>query len=99
MTDWKSFTSHRWLKAPSRSSLREKRQEYVRHIRDTVRSSVDSGQRALIVCKKEIVERKDILGWSEHVKQFTTRTTDHQEPPFPWEFEGRSLGRPCAAVD
>jgi hypothetical protein len=53
----------RWLQT------KENRREYVRHILETVRSQVAPGQKALLVCKLDILNAP-IEGWSENVKPF-----------------------------
>ena len=51
----------------------EHRREYVQHILDTVRSHVAPGQKALLVCKLDIVDaRPEIEGWSANVRPFLT---------------------------
>lgn len=75
-------TLKRWLQTD------EHRREYVRHILDTVRSHVAPGQKALLVCKLDIVDaRPEIEGWSANVKPFLTASNRE----FSWEFEGRLL--------
>jgi hypothetical protein len=75
-------TVKRWLQTD------EHRGEYVRHILDTVRSHVAPGQKALLVCKLDIVDaRPEIEGWSANVKPFLTASNRE----FSWEFEGRLL--------
>ena len=60
-------TLKRWLQTV------EHRREYVRHILDSVRSQVAPGQKALVVCKLDIVDaRPEIEGWSSNVKPFLT---------------------------
>ena len=72
----------RFLQTPSN------RREYVRHILDTVRSQVPPGHKALLVCKRDIVEAKpEIEGWSANVKPFLTE----KDRKFSWDFEDRSL--------
>jgi hypothetical protein len=66
----------------------EHRREYVRHILGTVRSHVAPGQKALLVCKLDIVDaRPEIEGWSAKVKPFLTASNRE----FSWEFESRLL--------
>ena len=75
-------TLKRWLQTD------EHRREYVRHILDTVRSQVAPGQKALLVCKLDIVDaRPEIEGWSANVRPFLTASNRE----FSWEFEGRLL--------
>jgi hypothetical protein len=75
-------TLKRWLQTD------EHRREYVRHILETVRSQVAPKQKALLVCKLDIVDaRPEIEGWSANVKPFLTAN----DREFSWEFEGRLL--------
>jgi hypothetical protein len=80
----------RWLQSP------QNRIDYTKHILQTVLDHVRPGQKALIVCKKDVVvSHMPIVGWSEHVAQFTSKraTNDTQETEgFPWEHQGRYLG-------
>jgi hypothetical protein len=75
-------TLKRWLQT------KENRREYVEHILDTVRSQVVPRQKALLVCKLDIVDaRPPIEGWSENVKPFLVA----KDREFSWDFEGRLL--------
>jgi hypothetical protein len=75
-------TLKRWLVTD------ERRREYVRHILETVRSQVAPKQKALLVCKLDIVDaRPEIEGWSANVKPFLTASNRE----FSWDFEGRLL--------
>jgi hypothetical protein len=75
-------TLKRWLQKP------EHRREYVRHILDTVKSQVARGQKALLVCKLDIVDASPpIEGWTENVNAFGAE----KKREFSWEFEGRLL--------
>jgi hypothetical protein len=75
-------TLKRWLQT------KEHRREYVEHILDTVRSHVASGQKALVVCKLDIVDaRPPIEGWTENIKPFLVA----KNREFSWDFEGRLL--------
>jgi hypothetical protein len=87
-------TLTRWLDDPERRSL------YVQHILDVVQQQVETGQNALIVCKRKlVVEAKSIPNWSEHMPQFVKTTKERVTPaasevqlsPFPWDYEGRNL--------
>jgi hypothetical protein len=76
-------TLKRFLQTP------ENRREYARHILDAIRSHVAPSQKALLVCKLDIVEaRPEIDGWSANVKQFLTA----KDRTFSWEFEKRCEG-------
>ena len=75
-------TLKRWLQT------NEHRREYVRHILDTVRSQVAPEQKALLVCKLDIVDaRPEIDGWSSNVRPFLTASSRE----FSWDFEGCHL--------
>jgi hypothetical protein len=75
-------TLKRWLQKA------EHRREYVQHILDTVRSQVAPGQKALLVCKLDIVDASPpIIGWKENVKPFLAA----KDREFSWDFEGRLL--------
>jgi hypothetical protein len=66
----------------------EHRREYVRHILDTVRSQVAPGQKALLVCKLDVVDATPpIEGWTDNVKPFVAA----KNREFSWKFEGRLL--------
>jgi hypothetical protein len=75
-------TLKRWLQN------KEHRREYVQHMLDTVRSQVAPGQKALLVCKLDIVDASPLIeGWSENVKPFLVA----KDREFSWDFEGRFL--------
>ena len=75
-------TLKRWLQT------NERRREYVRHILDTARSHVAPRQKALLVCKLDIVDaRPAIEGWSVDVAPFLTA----KDREFSWEFEASSV--------
>jgi hypothetical protein len=68
---------------------------YVQHIQRTVLEHVGPGQKALIVCKLDVLHASPpIENWSEQVAQFTNRKPTDDDTPngFPWDFEGRKLG-------
>ena len=75
-------TLKRWLQT------KERRREYVQHILDTVRSQVAPGQKALLICKLDVVDaRPPIEGWTEDVMPFLAA----KDREFSWKFEGRLL--------
>ncbi len=86
----------RWLQDPAH------REPYAQHVLDVVQRQVEPGQKALIVCKKALVEAKGVRNWSEHMVQFSMRprermsqqeaTGDDLSSAFPWTYEGRQLG-------
>jgi hypothetical protein len=71
----------RWWHTPAN------RQDYVRHICDVVLRHVQPGQRALLVCMKDVVHANDLANWSEHVACFANGSTRD----FAWDFDGRLL--------
>ena len=75
-------TLKRWLQR------KENRREYVQHILDTVRSQVAPGQKALLVCKRDIVDARPLIeGWTQNVEPFVAA----KDREFSWKFEGRLL--------
>jgi len=72
----------------------QNRRTYVAHILDTVRRHVDPGSKALLVCKKEVVDTANIVGWSDKVERFRHKDPEAESDAnaFAWEFEGRYLG-------
>jgi hypothetical protein len=75
------------------------RTAYAQHIQSTVLQHVASGQRALIVCKLDMVHaHPPIPGWSEYMELFARKkvtgpaTEGDERNGFPWEYQGRSLG-------
>jgi hypothetical protein len=86
-------TLSEWLDHPPNTS------RYAHHILDTVVKHVGTDQKALIVCKQDVVQaRPPIAGWSEHMEHFTTKkptgpaADGEQREGFPWVYQGRSLG-------
>jgi hypothetical protein len=73
-------TLKQWLQT------KEHRRKYVQRILDTVRSQVAAGQKALVVCKLDVVDAS-IEGWTENVKPFVAA----KDREFSWDFEGRLL--------
>jgi hypothetical protein len=77
----------RWLQSA------QNRIDYTKHIQQTVLDHVRPGQKALIVCKKDVVvPHTPIVGWSEHVAQFISKRATEDTEGFPWEYQGRHLG-------
>jgi hypothetical protein len=74
-------TLSRWLQKP------QHRTEYIEQILEVTRRHVQPGQKALLVCKRELVHTQDIPHWSKHVECFANGTTKE----FAWELEGRHL--------
>jgi hypothetical protein len=75
----------RWLQK------RENVIAYIEQVRTVIRHEVALGQRALVVCAKDVVEAK-AANWSEHMVPFLNRTTsDVQTNPFAWDMEGRHI--------
>jgi energy-coupling factor transporter ATP-binding protein EcfA2 len=64
---------------------------YVEQIRNVIRHEVACGQKALVVCTKDVVEAK-VPNWSEHMLPFLNRTTsDVNTKPFAWNMDGREM--------
>jgi hypothetical protein len=72
----------------------QNRKAYVEHILETVRRHVEPGQKALLVCKKDVADAANIPNWSEQIRQFTTKDPEAESDAnaFAWAFEGRHLG-------
>jgi hypothetical protein len=75
------------------------RTTYAQHILHTVLEHVPPGQKALIVCKQDIViARPSISGWSKHMEHFTAKkpvgpaAEGEKRDGFPWQYQGRHLG-------
>jgi hypothetical protein len=77
-------TLRRWLQK------RENLVAYVEQVRNVIRHEVASGQKALVVCAKDVVEA-NAANWSEHMVPFLNRTTSVQTNPFAWAMEGRQI--------
>jgi hypothetical protein len=85
----------RWLKEPA--NLRT----YVQQIHDLIQRHVAPGQKALVVCTKDVVAAKDIANWSEHMVPFLHRTRPEDTKgtvrdteftnDFAWSFENRQI--------
>ena len=82
----------RWLREPG--SL----QAYTDHIRDLIVQYVDPGQKALLVCTKDVVRTDNIKNWSEHMGPFLKRTTPEAATMdteftegFAWSLDGRQI--------
>jgi hypothetical protein len=68
-------------------SKRQNRNEYVAHIHKVILRNVEPGQRALMVCMKDVVHCSDLAGWSKYVGCFADRkTTD-----FVWNLDDRRV--------
>jgi hypothetical protein len=74
-------TLTRWLQKP------QHRTDYVQQILEITRRHVQPGQRALLVCKRELVHRQDVPDWSKYVERFAKRDTTN----FAWELDDRYL--------
>ena len=73
-------------------------QAYTDHIRDLIVRNVAQGQKALLVCTKDVVRAENIKSWSEHMEPFLKRTmpaatavdTEFTEG-FAWSLDGRQI--------
>lgn len=74
---------------------------YTDHIRDLILRYVTQGQKALVICTKDVVKAPNIADWSEHMEPFLNRTVP-EEPVgplgatefregFSWSLEGREV--------
>jgi hypothetical protein len=83
----------RWLDEPNNMYA------YAGQIQELIRRHVRPGERVLVVCPRAAVVAEDILGWSQHVLPFLSRSSPEQdhgtadETEFSsrraWNFEGR----------
>jgi hypothetical protein len=55
----------------------------------TILAHTEPGQRALVVCKKELFDNRNVPHWPENDKRFKRPETYQQE--YAWELEGRKL--------
>ena len=85
----------RWLREPGHQ------QAYLDHVRGLILRYVAAGQKALVVCTKDVVRADKIDGWSEHMVPFLNRTapnvptgntadTEFTEG-FSWSLDGRQI--------
>jgi len=66
---------------------RQNRRDYVAHIQNVILRNVEPGQRALIVCMKDVVVSDDLAGWSKYVGCFANgEITD-----FVWNLDDRRV--------
>jgi hypothetical protein len=82
----------RWLREPGHL------QAYVGHVHDLIVRYVAAGQKALVVCTKDVVRAEKIDGWSEHMGPFLGRTTPNGNTAdteftegFAWSLDGRQI--------
>ena len=67
-------------------------------LRDLILRHVNAGQKALVVCTKDVVRAEKIDGWSEHMVPFLGRTTPNGNTAdteftegFAWLLDGRQI--------
>ncbi|HEX4919650.1 MAG TPA: hypothetical protein VFV92_02800 [Candidatus Bathyarchaeia archaeon] len=85
--------TRRWLWEPGNLQL------YTEHIRDLILRYVAPGQKALVVCTKEVVEAENIDKWSKHMVPFLNRTAPEDPKDgetefrdgFAWSLDGRQV--------
>jgi hypothetical protein len=82
----------RWLREPGNF------QAYTDHIRNLIVQYVAPGQKALLVCTKDVVRADNIKNWSEHMVPFLKRTTPEATAVdteftegFAWSLDGRQI--------
>jgi hypothetical protein len=69
--------------------LIKNRRAYVEWMKATILAHAQPGQCALVVCKKELFDNRNIPNWPEHDKRFKRPQTYQQE--YAWEVDGRKL--------
>jgi hypothetical protein len=69
--------------------LVKNRRAYVDWMKATILAHTEPGQRALVVCKKELFDNRNVPHWPENDKRFRRPETYQQE--YAWELEGRKL--------
>jgi hypothetical protein len=69
--------------------LVKNRRAYVDWMEATILAHTEPGQRALVVCKKELFDNRNIPHWPEHDRRFKRPETYQQE--YAWNIEGRKL--------
>jgi hypothetical protein len=69
--------------------LVKNRRAYVDWMEATILAHTEPGQRALVVCKKELFDNRNVPHWPENDKRFKRPETYQQE--YAWELEGRKL--------
>jgi hypothetical protein len=89
-------TLRRWL--GKRANL----QDYIAHVRELILRYVATGEKALVVCLKEVIAAEGVAEWSEHMQPFLNRTApdpsdalDAEATEFTeglaWSLEGRQV--------
>jgi hypothetical protein len=58
-------------------------------MQDTILAHTEPGQRALVVCKKELFDNRNVPHWPENDKRFKRPETYQQE--YAWDLQGRKL--------
>jgi hypothetical protein len=69
--------------------LVKNRRAYVDWMKATILAHTEPGQRALVVCKKELFDNRNVPHWPENDKRFRRPKTYQQE--YAWNIEGRKL--------
>ena len=66
---------------------KQNQNDYIAHIHNVILRNVEPGQRALVICMKDVVCSRGLAGWSQYVGCFADKeTTD-----FVWNLDGRWL--------
>jgi hypothetical protein len=69
--------------------LVKNRRAYVDWMEATILAHTEPGQRAVVVCKKELFDNRNVPHWPENDKRFKRPETYQQG--YAWELEGRKL--------
>jgi hypothetical protein len=69
--------------------LLKNRRSYVEWMKATILAHTEPGQRALVVCKKELFDNRNVPHWPEDDTRFKRPETYQQE--YAWELDGRKL--------
>ena len=77
-----SGTFKKWWEKSKQNQI-----DYVAHIEKLIMHNVEQGQRALVVCMRDVVFCPDLDGWSKYVRCFADRATTD----FVWNLDDRRV--------
>jgi hypothetical protein len=69
--------------------LAKNRHEYVDWMKETILAHTEPGQRALVVCKKSLIDNRNVPDWPERDERFDRPDVYLQE--YGWKLQGRKL--------
>ncbi len=80
----------RWLWEPGNIQL------YTEHVRGLILRYVAPGQKALVVCPKDVVKAENVKDWSEYMDPFLNRSPEDTKDTefradFAWSIDGRQV--------